>query len=123
MAQEKKYDEAFNKGDAKALASLYLEDAQILAPDGDVVKGRQAIEEFWKAEIKSAASDGIKSVSTPIEVEQHGRVAHEAGIWVNTKADGSVAMEGKYFVLWRKQSGQWKIYRETWNRKGPATKQ
>jgi hypothetical protein len=45
-AQEKKYDEAYNNKDAAALASLYLEDAQILTAERGIVKGRKAIQAF-----------------------------------------------------------------------------
>lgn len=121
-ALDKKYDEAFNKGDAGALASLHLDDAQILAPDAETVKGRPAIEQFWKAEIKSATTLGAKNASKPIEIEEHGGVAHETGSWVSIKAGGSIIEEGKYLVLWKKHDGQWKIFRETWNVKRAATK-
>lgn len=117
LALEKKYDEAYNKGDAAALASLYLDDAQILSPDKDPVKGRPAIQEHWQAEIKTSVAAGEKNYSEPLEIEDHGSVAHETGKWFAKKADGTVMQEGRYFVLWKKKAGQWKIYRETWNLK------
>src|SRR5215831_9492404 len=43
-----KWAEAYNKGDAKALAALYTEDAYLLPPGADLVHGRSAIEAFWR---------------------------------------------------------------------------
>ena len=39
---------AFNKGDAAAGAALYTEDAYVLPPGSAMVKGRAAIEAFWR---------------------------------------------------------------------------
>jgi uncharacterized protein (TIGR02246 family) len=39
---------AFNKGDARAVAAMYAEDAYVLPPGSDIVKGRAAIEAFWR---------------------------------------------------------------------------
>ncbi len=36
--------EAFNRGDAKACAAYYVEDATLFLPDRPVIKGREAIE-------------------------------------------------------------------------------
>ncbi len=43
-----KWAAAFNKGDAAAVAAMYAEDAYVLPPGGEMVKGRSAIEAFWK---------------------------------------------------------------------------
>ncbi len=39
---------AFNKGDASAVAAMYTEDAFVLPPGTEMVKGRAAIEAFWR---------------------------------------------------------------------------
>lgn len=41
------WDEAFNRGDAKALASLYVDDATFLPATHDVVEGPARIEAFF----------------------------------------------------------------------------
>jgi ketosteroid isomerase-like protein len=114
-AIEKKYDDALNAKDAVTLASLYLENAQILAVDKPIVKGRAAIEEFWKSET-AAATEGARNVSTPLEVEEHGRNATETGTWKETKANEELVATGKYLVVWSLQGTQWKIHREIWNK-------
>jgi uncharacterized protein (TIGR02246 family) len=37
---------AFNRGDASAVAAMYTEDAFVLPPGAEMVKGRAAIEAF-----------------------------------------------------------------------------
>jgi uncharacterized protein (TIGR02246 family) len=39
--------EAFNAGDADALVALYEEDAAMATPDGDFVRGQEAIRQQW----------------------------------------------------------------------------
>ena len=48
-AQSKKYDEAFNNGDAAAVAALFTEDA-VLVTDAGPIYGREAIEK-WAADL------------------------------------------------------------------------
>jgi uncharacterized protein (TIGR02246 family) len=115
---ERKYDAAYNSGDAAALASLYSDDAQIFAPDHEVIKGRHAIQEFWKGLI---AASTAKNESTPIQIEDHGEVAIETGTWVGRNPDGDIAEQGKYMVVWKRDGARWKIHRETWNSVRPAS--
>src|SRR6202008_253816 len=42
------WSDAFNKGDTPAVAAMYAEDAYLLPPGHDMVRGRAAIEAFWK---------------------------------------------------------------------------
>jgi uncharacterized protein (TIGR02246 family) len=51
VALTKKYNEAFNKNDAAAVAALFTADA-IFVTDKRPVNGRQAIEKFWTDEFK-----------------------------------------------------------------------
>ena len=73
-AGEKKYIGAYNRGDAAAQAALYANDAQVFVADGEIVKGRQAIEKRWKKDI---GSGGKKQEGQTLEVEEHGEWAHE----------------------------------------------
>jgi hypothetical protein len=45
------WNEAFNKGDAKALAAQYTENGLVLPPTHEVVRGRAAIERFRAARV------------------------------------------------------------------------
>lgn len=43
------WDDAFNKGDAKALAAFYTDDAIFLPATHDVIKGPEGVEKFFTA--------------------------------------------------------------------------
>jgi len=43
---------AFNKGDTAAVGAMYAEDAYVLPPGTDLVKGRAAIEAFRKQAVQ-----------------------------------------------------------------------
>ena len=69
--------EAFNKGDIAALANMYSEDAYSLPPAAESVRGRSAIQQFWKSasermrdlklttqDGKNLGSDAIREIGT-----------------------------------------------------------
>lgn len=108
----RKYDDAFNRRDAAALASLYHQEAQIVPPDGPVVQGRAAVEAFWKSEL---ATTGFVQSSKVVEVQDFGEVALEHGEWVGKSPGGATVEVGKYLMAWKRSGGEWRIFRETWN--------
>ena len=68
---------AFLRGDATAVADLYTENAQVIAPGAPIATGRAAIAAFWQSSIAS----GIKDVTLETtEVESDGSLACETGV-------------------------------------------
>lgn len=51
------WDAAFNKGDAKAVAGFYADDALLLPPTHKVVKGPAEIEEFFAGLFEAGVTD------------------------------------------------------------------
>ena len=56
------FEELFDRGDAAAMAGFYAEDAEVMAPQSDVVRGRDAIEAFFEAASAAARRVGMCSV-------------------------------------------------------------
>jgi uncharacterized protein (TIGR02246 family) len=104
---------AFNKGDAVAVAALYTEDAYVLPPGSDMVKGHAAIEAFWR----QAAQQMGDAKLTTIDVLPLGRTAaREIGtVTLKTKSQPAQEITGKYAVVWRKVGGKWKLATDIWN--------
>jgi uncharacterized protein (TIGR02246 family) len=104
---------AFNKGDAQAVAAMYAEDAYVLPPGSDIVKGRAAIEAFWR----QAAQQMGDAKLTTLDVLPLGRnAAREIGtVSLKTKSQPPQEVVGKYAVVWRKIGGQWKLATDIWN--------
>jgi uncharacterized protein (TIGR02246 family) len=116
-ANNKKFSEAAKKGDAAAIAAIYATDAEAFPPNGDVAKGRMAIQQMWKATLDSGVS-GLDT--TTRQVETAGNLAIESGTYVVTMKDGKVADRGKYNVVWKRVGGKWELYRDIWNSSMPA---
>jgi uncharacterized protein (TIGR02246 family) len=104
---------AFNKGDAAAVAALYTEDAYVLPPGSAMVKGRAAIEGFWR----QAAQQMSDAKLTTVDVLPLGRsAAREIGtVTLKTKSQPPQEVVGKYVVVWRKIGRDWKLATDIWN--------
>jgi uncharacterized protein (TIGR02246 family) len=104
---------AFNKGDAAAVAALYTEDAYVLPPGSAMVKGRAAIEAFWR----QAAQQMTDAKLTTLDVLPLGRsAAREIGtVTLKTKSQPPQEVVGKYVVVWRKVGRDWKLATDIWN--------
>ena len=104
---------AFNNGDAAAVAALYTEDAYVLPPGSAMVKGRAAIEAFWR----QAAQQMSDAKLATIDVLPLGRsAAREIGtVTLKTKSQPPQEVVGKYVVVWRKIGREWKLATDIWN--------
>ena len=108
---------AFKRGDASAMANLYTAEAQLLPANSDFVRGPAAIRAFWQGVIDLGLKDA--SLET-IEVEAHGDTAIEVGRYRLMAAAGAVADHGKYLVVWKNDSGTWKLHRDIWTTSQPG---
>jgi ketosteroid isomerase-like protein len=107
---------AFEKRDLGALGRLYTDDALVLPPNADLVRGTRAIGDFWRGMIEG----GVTSVALDtVEVDEMSDVAVEVGRY-RVMAGDALADQGKYLVVWKNQGGQWKLYRDIWNTSQPV---
>jgi ketosteroid isomerase-like protein len=94
---------------------MYAEDAIAFPPDGDMVKGRPAIEALWK----EAGATGIKSLEFHlVDVASSGNLAAETGtavLHIQPAGQAATTASIKYVVVWKKGPGGWQIYRDIWN--------
>ena len=118
-AANARFSADFAKGNATAVASHYTAAAWAFPPNGDITRGREAIGKLWKG----AMDSGVKEVKlVTVEVEAHGDTAHEVGTYVLTGEGGKTLDTGKYVVVWKRESRQWRIHRDIWNTSTPAPK-
>ena len=104
---------AFNKGDYSAVAGMYAEDATLLPPNAEMVKGRQAIQAFW-----TKAGEGLSDVKVvAVEVTPLGsNAAREIGTFsAKTKSIPTTEVTGKFVVIWLKVGSEWKLATDIWN--------
>jgi uncharacterized protein (TIGR02246 family) len=108
-----KWAEAFNKGDAAALAAMYTEDAYALPPGAEMMKGRSAIEIFWRQQMQQIGD--VKC--TALDVKPLGRnAAREIGT-CSFKTKAQPPQDGllKYAIVWEKEGNQWRLLQDIWN--------
>ena len=103
---------AFLRGDAHAVADLYTESAQLIAPGSPVARGRSAIAAAWQKAIDAGTKDLRLETA---DVESAGDLAFETGVVRLVAKDGGIT-EGRYVVVWKRTNGQWKLHRDTWNK-------
>jgi ketosteroid isomerase-like protein len=118
-AGNKKFAAAVERADAAALASLYTPEAQVLPPNAEIVKGRAAIESFWRSTL---ATGVVSATLTTLDLQGQGLRADEVGTYTLKLKDGTVADRGKYLVVWTKVGGQWLIDRDIWNTSMPPAR-
>ncbi len=107
-ATAKAYEEAYNKGDAKAIAALFTENAEMIDEDNVITKGREEIESrgaelfqaFPKASIRIEV-DSIRLLSTGAAVEEGRAIAllePEAPASTSSYTALHVHRDGKWLV-------------------------
>ena len=103
--------EAFEKGNAEGVASIFAEDGMWLGGNGKVNKGPMLTERV-KAYMKYYGA-GVKLTVTSTKIWVDGETAYESGKYVyQYQKDGKPATdEGRYATIWKRQKdGAWKLY-------------
>jgi len=108
---------ALNAKDAQAAAALYTEDAVLIPPGEPLVRGRAAIEEYWRGAIESG---GVRDVSVEtMDALSSGSLGYETGSFVLTAngPDGEALTDkGRYIeILRREPDGRWLSTHGIWN--------
>jgi uncharacterized protein (TIGR02246 family) len=103
------YAAAANRGDAAAVANLYTKDALYLVPNGETVKGRNAIQSTAQ-EMIDAGMKNLKFSSVVHEVD--GDLAYHVGkLSMDIPTGAGIHREkGKFVDIYKRQDdGSWKI--------------
>src|SRR5262245_4230966 len=102
------FAEAFNKGDARAVAAFWARDGEFVGPDGDPIRGRKEIEksynEFLKKHPKAKLEVQIESVRL---IGRH--TALEEGTLRLRSPGEPEPTESRYSVLHIREDDQWKM--------------
>jgi uncharacterized protein (TIGR02246 family) len=99
-----------NKGDGKAVAALYTEDAIVLNDGSEPVKGRAAIAKTFQHDFDTSGFGNIRFKT--LEVYDGGSTATEFGEWDWGNNKGVTVDRGTYIVIYKKVSGHWKLFRD-----------
>ena len=115
-AANKEFTVLFATSDSIGLSNLYTQDAKIMMSGSPAIIGRNNIQSAFSGIIKS----GISRVDlTTIDVwGTENLITEEGGLSLfvgDTEVD-----QGKYMVLWKKEEGKWKLFRDIFNSNLPA---
>lgn len=114
--QNAKYMEFFNNGDASGVADLHVDEAIVMPPHTDLIKGKEAIKQAISDEISAGATD---IVFTTLDMYGNEDYVTEVGRFsLNIKDNGKIVMNdsGKYIVLWKQVSmDNWLMKADIWN--------
>ena len=112
----RRFTEAFERGDAASVAALYAEDAVVLPPDAPMISGRAVIEEFWRG-LMAAGARGVNLAT--LRLAGSGDVLHEVGratITIQPEGGETNTQTVKYVVVWeRDRAGGLALAVDMWN--------
>jgi ketosteroid isomerase-like protein len=112
--------EAVQAGDAATVAAFYTEDATLLPPGAEMVRGLPAVQESWA---ETFSEGGFMMNLNTVSVDGAGEFAYEIGTWSmpTGEGEGGVVEQGKYLVVWKRGAdGTWKLHADIWNASTPA---
>jgi uncharacterized protein (TIGR02246 family) len=113
---------ALRGGDAAAAAAVYSDDASLLPPSADRLKGRDAIAAFWRAGVEAGISDVELQA---LELERVDGFAYEIGRYalrLQPLEGGPIVDRGSYVLVHARQpDGSWRRAVEMFSPDGPAT--
>ncbi len=116
-ASHRQYSKNFLDGDLASFGNHYTSDACVFPTHFSKMCGTEAINAFFN----QAYAMGIRNIKlTPIEIMGGPNEVIETGIY-ELLADGDFTVDkGKFIVIWKKEHGNWKMYRDIWNTDSPA---
>jgi ketosteroid isomerase-like protein len=116
----KRFDEAFNHGDAAAVAALYTEDAVFVTPDGPIF-GQEAIEKHWAGVFQQGHFSNHLNKDdqgSPHMIGTTGNEVWRDGEWsftVQGKSGDPIHFKGFWSGIDVREGSDWKIRMLTYN--------
>ena len=109
---------AFNAKDAAKLASLYTESATVMPPGDKMVKGRSAIEAWFRPAMERVSDLQI----VPMQTASLGENGFQVGTF-SARAPGDSSggrLSYKYMLIFKRVGSRWQIDCDIWNGDQPS---
>jgi uncharacterized protein (TIGR02246 family) len=100
------FTQAYNKGDAKAIAELFAENAEVTEESGATVRGREAVAGLFAAAFEQAPKATIELAPESLRFLGPD-AARETGRSRTTPAGGGAPDLARYTVLYVRLGGRW----------------
>lgn len=102
------YVQAFEKGDAKALGQMWTAEGEFHAADGDVIRGRPAIEKAYAELFTGKEPRKLELEATSIRFPSADTAILE-GVIRRKTAEGEATSSSSTHTLLAREGGQWKL--------------
>ena len=108
----------YNENDPAGAAALFTDDGAIMSEFGETVRGKTAINNFLKSELKKQLQYWVTSEGNAIS----GNIAYDHGsMRIRDTSSNRDRETAKYVTIFKKVNGTWKIYRTIYNTDSPST--
>lgn len=113
-SQIKKFSDFLMSDQRAEVVKMYTSDAKIFPERTDILQD-DGLSNYWNPENRSWKTTYHKV--TPIEIKVIGNEAYDYGYYEGSSSNGEQLSnwKGKYVIVWKKESGIWKIYLDIWN--------
>lgn len=102
----------FSKGDSIGLANLYTKDAKFMGANTESAVGRSNIQSAFAGFINSGIAK-IELKTNELWGDENMLVSEDD--WKLFIKDGTEVDRGKAIVIWKKEDGKWKLFRDIFN--------
>ena len=121
------FEKAFLAEDVSGLTALYTEDALMMPPNAELVRGKADIQKLFEG-VSGQEGELTGYSETQVEVFGEGGVAHEIKTIISSGkppgSETSITYKSKTVWILRKQDdGTWKIAVDIWNSDQPPPQQ
>ncbi|HZY82976.1 MAG TPA: DUF4440 domain-containing protein [Cyclobacteriaceae bacterium] len=114
LKESENFSKLFVAADYESMANMYTDDAVLMAPGRDPINGIEEIRRYW-TELNYRQ---LKHRLEPVEITIAGDLAYDYGfVYSQSESDGVVSQpnSSKYYTIWKKVNGQWKVHVDMWN--------
>src|SRR6478752_2397 len=109
--QNAAFQKAFETSDSTGLANLFTSDGKMMMPGSPSIVGRAAI----MSTVAMFMKMNIVRKAETIGVWGNDDILVEEGVASLFDQKGVELDHAKYLVMWKKEDGQWKLFRDMWN--------
>ena len=103
-----KWVEQIRIGDSMSLAGHYSSDAELLMSNSEPIKAKDILS-AWGSMVRTGLRDW-KFTTTDLQGDSNFLI--ETGNYEIKDANKKLADKGNYVVIWKKENGEWKLYRD-----------
>lgn len=102
----------FNRSDSVGLANMFTIDGKSMEPNEPSFNGRSQIQTHYSVVMKAGANK-LGLLTTGLWGNEN--MLAEEGEYTFMSTDDKELDRGKYIVLWKKENGSWKLFRDCYN--------